>query len=245
MEVDHLTSSKEVLTHDKAKILMGKVCKFPIQIPFYAGNLQIWVVAKSDQEELGLVGCSPPTKAIPVAEATKFSSKARKGDEEGDVSKDERDVSMGCSNFECPAHEEEQSLIKRVSMRPKMCSWLMGFIMGPSCVLFWTKWAKPRLLIVRTCEAGRTSYLFQPTKTHPRVSFFFEDIATRSPRPPPSQQEEDASPRKLATILPCTVGRSPRRCAASTPLLSWPLKELSSILHGHTIPRRIVHHLRR
>lgn len=33
MEVDHLTSSKEVLTHGKAKILMGKVWKFPIQIP--------------------------------------------------------------------------------------------------------------------------------------------------------------------------------------------------------------------
>lgn len=152
---------------------------------------------------------------------------------------------MGCSNFECPAHEEEQSLIKRVSMRPKMCSWLMGFTMAPSFVLFWTKWAKPRLLIVRTCEAGCTSDLFQPTKTHPRVSLFFEDMATRSPRPLPSQPEEEASPRKLATILPCTVGRSTRRCAASAPVLSWPLKELSGISHGLTIPRRIVPHLRR
>lgn len=51
------------------------------------------MVAKRDQEELGLVGSSPPTKAIPVAEATKFSYNARKGDEEGDVSKRTREMS--------------------------------------------------------------------------------------------------------------------------------------------------------
>lgn len=32
MEVDQATVSKEVLTHGRAKVLLGKVCKLPVQI---------------------------------------------------------------------------------------------------------------------------------------------------------------------------------------------------------------------
>lgn len=39
LEVDQLTSSKEVLTHGRVKVLVGKVRKLSIQILLWVGNL--------------------------------------------------------------------------------------------------------------------------------------------------------------------------------------------------------------
>lgn len=40
LEVYQLTSSKEMLTHGRVKVFMGKVCKLSVQIPLWVGNLQ-------------------------------------------------------------------------------------------------------------------------------------------------------------------------------------------------------------
>lgn len=50
LEVDQQTISKEIITHGRVKVMLGRVKKLPAQIPLWLGDLQIWVVAKEDQQ---------------------------------------------------------------------------------------------------------------------------------------------------------------------------------------------------
>lgn len=46
IEVDPKTSSKEVISHGRVKVLLRRVHKFPAQIPLLAGDLQILATAE-------------------------------------------------------------------------------------------------------------------------------------------------------------------------------------------------------
>lgn len=49
IEVDRCTISKEILTHGRVRVVLGKVRKLPAKIPLLLGDLQILVNAEEEQ----------------------------------------------------------------------------------------------------------------------------------------------------------------------------------------------------
>lgn len=50
LEVDPKTCSKEIISHGRVKISLGRVMQLPIQIPLLVEDLQILVVVERDAE---------------------------------------------------------------------------------------------------------------------------------------------------------------------------------------------------
>lgn len=98
-EVDQRTVSKEVLTHGRAKIQLGRVWKLPAQITLWLGDLQIWVVAEEDQEPTNQLQLADPAYPVPEVKMTRAMSKVQL--EEGQDSGG--DISTRISNFKRPA----------------------------------------------------------------------------------------------------------------------------------------------
>lgn len=75
LEVDRLTISKQILTHGRVKVLLGKVRKLSTQIPLWVGNLQVWVVAEEDKENPVVVEVDQVDRLRWVAKEIGWNSK--------------------------------------------------------------------------------------------------------------------------------------------------------------------------